>query len=91
MTKLHIRYQGVFQEVAGRKDEELELSSPTLHTLVSALETSYGQRFSRLVSGAPHNMGAGMSALVNGQPRDWDAPLLEGDEVLFITAYGGIL
>jgi molybdopterin converting factor small subunit len=91
MTRLHIRYQGVFQEVTRRKDEELELAAPTLHKVVSALETSYGQRFSHLVSGGPHLMGAGMSVLVNGQPRHWDVPMQEGDEVLFLTAFGGIL
>ena len=91
MTRLHLRFQGVFEELTQRKDQALELPNPTLNTTVATLEGLYGPRFSKLVSGAPHKMGAGMSVLVNGQPNNWDAPLLDGDEVLFLTAFGGIL
>ncbi len=91
MTRLRIRFQGVFEETTQRRDQVLDLTNPTLHTVVTALEGSYGQRFSKLVSGDPHRMGAGMSVLLNGQPRDWDAPLRDGDEVLFLTAFGVIL
>ncbi|MDP6346813.1 MAG: MoaD/ThiS family protein [Dehalococcoidia bacterium] len=91
MTRLHLRFQGVFEELTQRKDQALELTNPTLHTTVATMEGQYGPRFTKLVSGTPHKIGAGMSVLVNGQPRNWDAPLLEGDEVLFLTAFGGIL
>jgi molybdopterin converting factor small subunit len=91
MSRLNIRYQGVFREITQRKDEALELTGPSLEKVVTALAGLYGRRFSGMVWDGSRKMLAGVSVLVNGQPRDWEAPLQEGDEVLFLTAFGGIL
>ncbi|MEE9202956.1 MAG: MoaD/ThiS family protein [Dehalococcoidia bacterium] len=91
MTRLNIRYQGVFQEITQRKDEVLELTSPSLDKVVTALAGLHGRRFSGMVWDDSRAMLAGVSVLVNGQPRDREAPLQEEDEIQFLTAFGGIL
>ncbi|MEE9202957.1 MAG: MoaD/ThiS family protein [Dehalococcoidia bacterium] len=89
MAKLDIRFQGVFEGIAQRKNEVLELTSPSLATVVTALGRLYGRRFSHMVWDDSRMLRAGVSVLVNGQPRDREAPLQEGDEVLFLTPLGG--
>lgn len=89
MARLNIRFQGVFEDITQRKDEVLELTSPSLARVVTALGRLYGRRFSRMVWGDSRMMRAGVSVLVNGKPREWEAPLQEGDEVVFLTPLGG--
>lgn len=89
MARLNIRFQGVFEDITQRKNEVLELTSPSLATVVTALGRLYGRRFPRMVWDDSRMMRAGVSVLVNGQPRDREALLREGDEVLFLTPLGG--
>ncbi|MDP6100148.1 MAG: hypothetical protein QGH66_01825 [Dehalococcoidia bacterium] len=82
MTRLHIRFQGVFEERVRRKDELLEISSPTLGRI-------YGRQFLQAIWADSGKMCSGVSVLVNGRSREWEASLYDGDEVLFLTPLGG--
>jgi molybdopterin converting factor small subunit len=89
VARLYIRFQGVFEDALHRKDDVLEVTNPSLTRVVTALGHLYGRRFPRLVWDGPRRLRAGVSVLVNGQPMDWEAPLKEGDDILFLTPLGG--
>jgi molybdopterin converting factor small subunit len=89
VARLNIGFQGVFEDITQRKEEVLDLTNPSLTKVVTALGRLYGRRFSHMVWGDSRSMRPGVSVMVNGQPRDFEAPLQDGDEVLFLTPLGG--
>ncbi len=89
MARVNLRFQGVFENGLHRKDDVLELTNPSLTKVVTALGRLYGRRFPHMIWDDSRSMRPGVSVLVNGQPRDWEAPLQDGEEVLFLTPLGG--
>jgi molybdopterin converting factor small subunit len=89
VTRLLIHFQGVFEDRVQRKDEVLEISSPSLTKVTATLGRIYGRLFLQAIWVDSGKMRSGVSVLVNGRPRGWEAPLDDGDEILFMTPLGG--
>lgn len=90
MAKIRVRFNGLFQQIAGKEEESVELTKPTLEGLVQYLERSYGGKFMGLLRDAQKQLSPGVTTFINGrQFPGWQAPLADGDEVTFLHFISG--
>jgi molybdopterin converting factor small subunit len=78
MARISVEYFAILREHAGRGSEELDTGAATAAELFGELEARY--RFPRLAS---------LKVAINDEFRDWDAPLADGDCVVFIPPVAG--
>lgn len=77
--KVHVQYFALLREQAGRRDEVLNTTATTAAALYSQLRSRY--RFTL----APEQL----KVAINADFRDWMAPLIDGDTVVFIPPVAG--
>lgn len=78
MIRIRVEYFAILREHAGRGTETLETVAATAGELWRELDARY--RFPRLPS---------LKVAINDEFRDWDAPLADGDAVVFIPPVAG--
>jgi molybdopterin converting factor subunit 1 len=78
MPRIRVDYFAILREHVGRGSEEVETGAATAGELFTELQARY--RFPRLPS---------LKVAVNDEFRDWDAPLADGDRVVFIPPVAG--
>jgi molybdopterin converting factor small subunit len=78
MARIRVEYFAILREHAGRGSEQLETAAATAAALWGELDARY--RFPRLPS---------LKVAINDEFRDWDAPLADGDSVVFIPPVAG--
>jgi molybdopterin converting factor subunit 1 len=78
MARIRVQYFAILRERAGRGSEELLTSATTAGELYRELETRY--RFPSLAS---------IKVAINDEFGDWQAPLRDGDSVVFIPPVAG--
>ena len=78
MTKVTIEYFAVLRELAGCEAEELTTEAPTAGVLFGELAERY--QFPELAS---------VKVAINDEFSDWNAPLNDGDAVVFIPPVAG--
>jgi molybdopterin converting factor subunit 1 len=79
MPRVHLRYYALFREHAGRQAESLDTAAATPAELYAELAARHGFRL-------------GLSQVrvaVNSAFGDFDTPLADGDEVVFIPPVAG--
>lgn len=79
MPRVQLRYFALLREQAGRAAETLDSRARTPAELYAELAGRYGFRL------APTQL----RVAVNAAFADWDQPLSEGDEVVFIPPVAG--
>lgn len=90
MAEIHVRFNGLFRQIAGKPEETVEVPEATLEGLVQVLEGSYGDSFARAVRDSRKQLSPGVTAFVNGRPfSGWQDPLADGDEVTFLPFVSG--
>lgn len=78
MPRIRVEYFAILREHAGRHAEEIETRAATAEQLFAELQLRY--RFPALRS---------VKVAVNDEFRDWNAPLADGDRVVFIPPVAG--
>ena len=78
MAMIHIEYFAVLREHVGQSREDWTTSATTVGELFAELDRRYG--FPPV---------GRVKAAVNDEFRDWDAPLQDGDFVVFIPPVAG--
>jgi molybdopterin-guanine dinucleotide biosynthesis protein A len=76
---LKVQYYALFREQAGRSEETFETSAATPAALYRELQSRHPFKL------APQQL----KVAVNSDFRDWDAPLVTGDTVVFIPPVAG--
>jgi molybdopterin converting factor subunit 1 len=76
--KLTVEYFAVLREQAGKDSENIETNAETADELFGELESRYG--FPTLNS---------MKVAINDEFSSWNAPLSDGDTVVFIPPVAG--
>lgn len=79
MPRLQLRYYALLREQAGRTAETIESSARTPAELYAELATRHGFRLAQ----------AQLKVAVNSAFADWERPLADGDEVVFIPPVAG--
>ncbi len=76
---LRIHYYALLREERGLREESLSTSAATVRDLYDELRTRHG-----------FSLGPDMlRVVINEEFRDWDAPLREGDSLVFIPPVAG--
>ena len=78
MTRIQVEYFAILREHVGRDREQLATEAATVGELYAELDTRYG--FPALGQ---------LKVAVNDEFRDWNAPLRDGDFVVFIPPVAG--
>ena len=79
MKKIRIRYYAILREQAGKNEEALDTNAATPAALFAELQTRY-----------PFTLNAQqLKVAINTEFRDWQAPLSDGDCVVFIPPVAG--
>jgi len=90
MPKIKVQYSGLFQRIAGKREERVNLTDATLEGLVRALEDAYGEDFTQVLRDPQKRLNPGVTTFVNGdQFPGWQAPLTNGDKVAFLLFTAG--
>jgi molybdopterin converting factor subunit 1 len=79
MPRVNLHYYALFREQAGRQSESLETEAATPAELYAELVTRYGFRLGP----------AQVRVAVNSAFGDWQQPLADDDEVVFIPPVAG--
>ena len=79
MPRVQLRYFAVLREQAGRQAETVESTAATPAALYAELAARYGFRLAT----------AQLRVAVNASFSDWEHPLRDGDEVVFIPPVAG--
>jgi molybdopterin converting factor subunit 1 len=79
MPRLRLQYFALLREEAGRQSETVETAAPTPAALYTELAARHGFRLP----------AAQLRVAVNAAFSDWDRPLQDGDEVVFIPPVAG--
>jgi len=79
MKKLHIRYYAILREQAGRNEESLTTSADPPAALFDELKSKH-----------PFTLEARqLKVAINAEFSDWQTPLKDGDNVVFIPPVAG--
>lgn len=85
MAKIRVCFKGLFEQIAGGKEKNVDLADPTLEGLVRALESAHGRRFTESLRDSEKRLSPGVMAFIGGREfPGWEAPLADGDEVTFL-------
>ncbi|UCF08548.1 MAG: MoaD/ThiS family protein [Thermoplasmata archaeon] len=88
MPQITVKYLMAFSQVAGKKNEKIQLQKDaTLQDLLDHLYNRYGRKFKKLVRTDLENRS--VLFVVNGEEKDISTILAEGDEVLISYPVGG--
>lgn len=79
MPRLQLRYYALLREQAGRAAETIESSARTPAELYAELAARHGFRLAQ----------AQLKVAVNSAFADWERPLADRDEVVFIPPVAG--
>jgi molybdopterin converting factor subunit 1 len=79
MPRLRLRYFASLREAAGRAAESIETAAATPAALYAELAERHGFRLSQ----------AQLQVAVNSAFANWDRPLADDDEVVFIPPVAG--
>jgi molybdopterin converting factor subunit 1 len=79
MPRVQLRYFALLREQAGRQAETVETSAATPAALYAELAARHGFRLG----------AAQLRVAVNASFSDWEQPLRDGDEVVFIPPVAG--
>ena len=79
MPRLQLRYYALLREEAGRQSESVETAATTPATLYAELAARHGFRLP----------ASQLRVAVNAAFADWERPLRDGDEVVFIPPVAG--
>ena len=79
MPRLQLRYYALLREEAGRQSESVETAAATPAALYAELAARHGFRL-------PVSQ---LRVAVNAAFADWERPLRDGDEVVFIPPVAG--
>jgi molybdopterin converting factor subunit 1 len=79
MPRLQLRYFALLREEAGRQSEIVETAAATPAELYAELAARHGFRLP----------ASQLRVAVNAAFGDWDRPLRDGDEVVFIPPVAG--
>jgi molybdopterin converting factor subunit 1 len=79
MRRLRLRYFASLREETGRSTETIETAAATPAALYAELAGRYGLRLAQ----------AQLQVAVNAAFADWDRPLADDDEVVFIPPVAG--
>jgi len=79
MPRVSIQYFALLQDQRGRSEETLECAAPTLGALYDQLVRQHGFTLTK----------ASLKVALNDEFSTWDAPLSEGDSVVFIPPVAG--
>ncbi len=79
MPKFEIKYYAVLREKAGRNAETLETTATTPAAVYEELRARHGFNLKR----------DSVRVAVNDEFSDWDVPLRDGDELVFIPPVAG--
>jgi len=79
MKKIQVRYYAILREQAGKTEEAISTSATTPAALFTELQSRY-----------PFTLAAEqLKVAINAEFRDWQAPLSDGDSVVFIPPVAG--
>ena len=76
---IHLQYYALLREQAGRSTESLQSLAATPAALYAELQ----QRYAFTLAGSQ------LKVAVNGEFADWNRPLADGDQVVFIPPVAG--
>ena len=79
MKRIRLQYFAILRDQRGAAEETIATDAPTAGELYSRLQTQHG-----FTLGPAH-----VRAALNGEFAPWDAPLREGDTVVFIPPVAG--
>lgn len=79
MTRVTLHYYALLREQAGRQHESVETAATDAASLYDELAARHGFRLPRAL----------LTVAVNSQFADWQRPLADGDEVVFIPPVAG--
>ncbi len=79
MPRVNLRYYALLREQAGRASETLDTAAATPSSLYAELATRHGFRLP----------ASQLRVAVNSAFCDWEQPLADGDEVVFIPPVAG--
>lgn len=79
MPRVQLRYYALLREQAGRSRETVESGAATPAELYAELAARHGFRLAQ----------AQVKVAVNSAFADWNRPLADGDEVVFIPPVAG--
>ncbi len=79
MPRLQLRYYALLREEAGRQSESVETAAATPAALYAELAARHGFRLP----------ASQLRVAVNAAFADWERPLRDGDEVVFIPPVAG--
>jgi molybdopterin converting factor subunit 1 len=79
MPRLQLQYYALLREEAGRQSETVETAAATPAALYAELAQRHGFRLP----------ASQLRVAVNAAFSDWDRPLRDGDEVVFIPPVAG--
>ncbi|MGQ0383434.1 MAG: MoaD/ThiS family protein [Gammaproteobacteria bacterium] len=79
MPRVELRYYALFREQAGRAAESVDCGARTPAELYAELAGRHGFRL----------VPAQLRVAVNSAFAEWDRPLADGDEVVFIPPVAG--
>ena len=79
MLRLQLRYYALLREEAGRQSESVETAAATPAALYAELAARHGFRLP----------ASQLRVAVNSAFADWERPLRDGDEVVFIPPVAG--
>ena len=92
-VRVTIHFYNLVRDVVGRKSEEITFpGQPTVGTLLGALETRHGRRFSALVRAPGGEPNAHIRLFLNDEVLIGDfreRPLKDGDAVALFSAVSG--
>lgn len=88
--KVKVKYLFPFRDITSKAEEFMEMEEPNLKGLIDLVIKKYGYRFAqKLFDSEGERIRKGYTVLVGGARKDLEAPLCDGDEVIFMTAMGG--
>ena len=79
MPRVNLHYYALLREQAGRQSETVDTSSATPAALYAELAARYGFRLP----------ASQLQVAVNAAFADWERPLADGDEIVFIPPVAG--
>jgi len=79
MPRVELRYYALLREQAGRQSETVETAAATPAALYAELADRHGFRLP----------ASQLRVAVNAAFSDWESPLRDGDEVVFIPPVAG--
>jgi molybdopterin converting factor small subunit len=90
MIEIKTVYHAVFEELAGRRDEQITIDQASFGALVDQLDLRYGRSFGdTLLDRRTGYFKSGVIALANGRQLEPSTALADGDEVVFLVAMSG--